>query len=62
MTTESQKKASKKYDKANTKNVMFKMNLKTDADILAFLDSLPNKQGYFKELIRTDMKKKGWKF
>ena len=45
-----------KYDKENTKRVYIKLNKNTDSDILAYLDSKPNKQGYIKELIRKDMK------
>lgn len=45
------------WDKANTKQIKMKLNLKTDADILEKLESVPNKQGYIKELIRADIKK-----
>lgn len=51
----SQSKASQKYDKVNTKQITFKFNLRTDADILEKLDSVPNRQGYIKELIRRDI-------
>lgn len=44
-----------KYDKENTRLLTFKLNLKTDADILKKLDSVPNRQGYMKELIRADI-------
>ena len=44
-----------KYDKANTKSYRLKLNKKTDADIIAWLEQVPNKQGYIKELIRKDM-------
>lgn len=43
------------YDKAHTKQIMFKFNLKTDADILSYLERIGNKQGYIKALIRLDM-------
>ena len=55
MTTEAQKKASRKYDAENTKTIKMKLNKKTDADILKWLDLMENKQGYIKELIRRDM-------
>lgn len=55
MVSEQQKRAQIKYDKANTRNITFKFNLKTDADILERLDSVDNRQGYIKELIRNDM-------
>ena len=51
-----------KYDKNNKQNfrmVAFKFNRRTDADILDKLDSLPNKQGYVKALIRADIAKNG---
>ena len=57
MATKAQAKASARYDAQHTKQVMLKLNTKTDADILKRLDSLPNKQGYIKELIRKDMAK-----
>ena len=44
-----------KYDKANTTQIRMKLNLRTDADILAKLDSVGNKQGYIKALIRADI-------
>ena len=45
-----------KYDKENTKRVFIKLNKNTDKDILDYLESVSNKQGYIKELIRKDMK------
>lgn len=59
MITESQKKAQIKYDKNNTRSVLCKFNLVHDADILAKLDEVGNKQGYIKELIRADLKGEG---
>ena len=44
-----------KYDKENTKRVYIKLNKNTDKDILDYLESVSNKQGYIKELIRKDM-------
>ena len=46
-----------KYDRANTTRVSIKLNNKTDEDIIQYLASMENKQGYIKELIREDMKK-----
>lgn len=46
-----------KYDKANTKSVVLKLNKKTDADILDKLGKVDNKQGYIKGLIRQDIEK-----
>ena len=47
-------KASMKYDKANVKQVKLSLNKKTDADVIAILESKDNVQGYIKELIRKD--------
>jgi len=58
MFTEAQKKAQAKYDKNNTRSILFKLNLTSDADILARLDEVDNKQGYVKELIRNDIRGK----
>ncbi len=44
-----------RYDKKATKKICMKLNLVYDADILEKLDSVPNKQGYIKELIRKDL-------
>ena len=44
-----------KYDKTNTTQIRMKLNLKTDADILEKLESVGNKQGYIKALIRADI-------
>lgn len=57
MGTDSLKKAQEKYDRANTVQIRLKLNKKTDADILAKLESCDNKQGYIKALIRADMSK-----
>lgn len=59
MTTEAQKRAQRKYDTGNKdkfRQIQLKLNKDDDADILAKLDSLDNKQGYIKELIRKDIK------
>lgn len=55
MATEAQKRAVAKYDAVNTRQIKLKLNLKEDADILAKLDSVSNKQGYIKELVRGDI-------
>lgn len=46
------------YDKSNTMNVSIKLNNKTDADIIALLNSKENKQGYIKELLLNDLYRK----
>ena len=49
--------AQKKYHAENIRQIKFELNQKTDADILEKLDSVPNKQGYIKALIRADIAK-----
>lgn len=53
---ESRKRASMKYNAAHTKQFKMTLNIKTDADIIEKLESVENKQGYIKDLIRKDMK------
>lgn len=48
-------KYTKKYDQSNTIKVSLKLNIKTDADIIAYLDSVENKQGTIKQLIRNEI-------
>lgn len=56
--SEAQKRAQAKYDKANTKQVIMKLNKITDADILEILEQTQNVQGYIKQLIRDDIRKR----
>ena len=56
-TSDAQIKAVAKYDAANTKSFLLKLNRKTDADIIAFLEQQPNKLSYMKKIIRDDMQK-----
>lgn len=55
MTTKAQKRASAKYDEANTTQIKLKLNKVTDADILEKLHEVEKKQTYIKELIRRDI-------
>ncbi len=48
--------AQERYDKDNTIQIRLKLNKKTDADIIEKLNSVGNKQGYIKRLIREDAK------
>lgn len=57
--TEAQKRARLKYESEHTTQIKLKLNRNTDADILEKLNSVPNKQGYIKELIRADIAKSG---
>lgn len=55
MVSDARKRAVSKYDVEWTVQIHLKLNRKTDADILKQLDSVDNKQGYIKRLIREDM-------
>ena len=55
MATEAQKRATKKYDAANTRQIHLKLNKNTDADIIAHLEKQESIQGYIKDLIDLDM-------
>lgn len=55
MQTEAQKRAKMKYDKNNCVQILMKLNRNTDMDILSKLESVNNKQGYIKSLIRKDL-------
>lgn len=57
MATESQRRATAKYDAANTTSVRLKMNINTEMDIIERLEEVGNKNGYIKQLIREDIKR-----
>lgn len=50
--TEAQRRASKKYDAKNTRTFTIKLNYKTDADVISYLETIENVQGLIKSLIR----------
>lgn len=52
-----QTQAQKRYHEENVVRIPFNLNKKTDADILAYLDTVHNRQGYIKALIREDMER-----
>lgn len=51
--------AQKKYRKNNTRSVTVAFYLNTEMDILNKLDSVSNKSGYIKQLIRDDIARHG---
>lgn len=53
--TDAVRKAQRKYDSTHTTQISLKFNLGTDADILEYLMTKENRQGYIKSLIRADM-------
>lgn len=52
-------KPQEKYDAANTVQIRMKLNKRTDADIIEWLDKQPTKQGAIKTLIRQAIKEAG---
>ena len=56
MVSEAKKKAQLRYDKENTRQIILKLNTKTDADVIGKLDSVGNKQGYLKKLVRNSLR------
>lgn len=60
MQTEEEKRKShinsvKKYKRKAEKQYLLQVNLKTDMDIINKMESVPNKNGYIKKLIRDDI-------
>ena len=58
MLSAAQRKATKKYQLKNTKSICLSLSKKYDMDIIEYLETLPNKNSYLKELIRKDILKK----
>lgn len=56
MTRKSTIRAIEKYQKANIKRVVLKLNKKTDADIIEYLDQQKNVNGKLKDIIREKIK------
>ena len=49
----------KRYRKDNVKPDGFNLNKNTDADLIEWLESQPNRAAYLKRLIREDMTRNG---
>lgn len=54
-TPKSKLKANKRYNQKNIFRFTLQLNRKTDADIIEYLATKENKNGYIKEIIRIDM-------
>ena len=48
------------YHKDKTTVVHVRLNIEKDADILAYLSAIPNKQGHIKHLLRQRMEQSGF--
>ena len=46
-----------KWRKENTRVYKIRLSKNVDGDMIEFMESKDNKQGYIKELIREDMKR-----
>ena len=55
MATEANRRAVKRYDAKSTKQYHLKLNLKSDAGIIVWLEKQDSMQGYIKRLIWKDM-------
>lgn len=48
----------KEYNQKNIVQINLKFNKNTDLDIINYLESLDNKQAFFKEIIKKELTKK----
>lgn len=55
--TKAQLRATAKYQKENTRLYTLRLNLNTDADIIAKLEQVESMSGYIKKLIRQDIRR-----
>ena len=53
--TEAQKKASAKYQKNNTKMFTIKLNYNNDANLICYLESQSNIQGFIKQVLNEKL-------
>lgn len=54
---EKKERPQERFDRLNSKVYRLKVMTRTEQDIIAKLDGVPNKSGYIKGLIRADVKK-----
>lgn len=58
--SEARYRATQKYLREKTKQIGLQLYKNTDEDMIIWLDSQENKQGYIKSLIREDMQRHGF--
>lgn len=58
MATEALNRAREKYDAQNTRKYGLKLNTVTDADLIEYLDGVPNKQGAIKAALREHIERR----
>ena len=49
--------ANKRYEKSTIRKVLVAFNRNTEPDLLEWIESIENKSGYIKRLIREDMER-----
>lgn len=54
-----QKESQTRWERENTMWISIKLNHRTDADIIEYLNRQPSKMGCIKEALREQMKKEG---
>lgn len=57
--SEAHRRAVRKYNQTNSKTFAVSLLKHTEADVLEFLDNIPNKRQYFINLIREEIKRQG---
>lgn len=55
MSSEKKERPQDRFDRLNSKVYRVKVMTRTEQDIIAKLESVPNKAGYIKRLIRADI-------
>lgn len=55
MTSEANKRANAKYKREKTKAYTFRFSISTDTDVINRIESAPNKRGYIRSLILSDI-------
>ena len=58
MVAESQRKANDRYQKSHIRQYNLRLNVRTDTDIIRFLDGTNNRQGLLKRLLREEIERK----
>ena len=59
MSSEKKERPQERFDRLNSKVYRVKVMTRTEQDIVQKLDSVPNKAGYIKQLIRQDIAQNG---
>ena len=55
--TDEKRAYNKEYDRQNTKMYCFKLNYRTDADLISWMDTCSNVQGMIKRLLNEELER-----